>query len=296
MMQDEKSIGETIEPNNCSDCLIHSLDDETVLPSPQDQEPIPLTQRTTIDWRLLPPLPKPRDTKRTQFYRGAIAFGGSTIICVILVHGGFSLWSGERQRESPAWWGFVISVYAVGIIEFLFLLAMYLMDPGVVKRSSVTCFPIPSQVEPYVHSYVLQQQAGNSSKAPHAPPPTELYIQSEGVNEGEIGDTYCVRCLVWRHGKKKYFHCGICQRCVADYDHHCGVFGRCIAGKLPLQGNLPFFYLILLTGGSLYWLAVTARVDVWDWLISSCIDHNQSASVERCRCSLKDAKNVRVFI
>jgi hypothetical protein len=243
----------------------------------QDQEMTSLTAQTPIDWRLLPPLPAPRDDKRNEFRRGAGALGGITIICIILVHGGFSIWSGQIQQNTLTWWAFIIAVYVVGILQLFFLFAMYYMDPGVVKRSSVTCFPIPSQVEPYICSYLQQQpqQQPQQSSNPQqmqllvVPPPVELYIQSEeeeaNDSQGETGDIYCVRCLVWRRGKKKYFHCATCQRCVANYDHHCGVFGRCIAGKLPCQGNLPFFFLTIITGGLLYWLTVIALA----WMFGS---------------------------
>jgi hypothetical protein len=246
----------------------------------QEQETTSLTAQLPIDWRLLPPLLAPRDDKRNEFRRGAGTLGGSTIICIILVHGGFSIWSGQIQRNTFTWWVFIISVYVVGILQLFFLFAMYYVNPGVVKRSSVTCFPIPSQAEPYIRSYLQQQQQlqpqPQQSSNPQqmqlllVPPPVELYIQSEEAEEaddshGETGDIYCVRCLVWRRGKKQYFHCATCQRCVANYDHHCGVFGRCIAGKLPCQGNLPFFFLIIITGGLLFWLTVIALA----WMFGS---------------------------
>lgn len=235
---------------------------------------MPSTYQMPIDWKLLPPLPTPTDRKQKEFQRGAATIGGSAFICIVLVHGSFSLWSGEIQRNSDTWLAFIVAVYAVATLELLFLFAMYYVDPGVVKRSSLTCYPIPAQVQPYIRSYIQQQQEQHQSEQTEyplethlVPPFAELYIQSGEANErgGETGELYCVRCLIWRRGKRKYFHCTTCQQCVDNYDHHCGVFGRCIAGRLPCQGNLPFFYLIILTGGLLYWITVIALA----WMFGS---------------------------
>jgi hypothetical protein len=98
-----------------------------------------------------------------------------------------------------------------------------LQDPGVVKRSPETCFPLPPKVADLIEAGATSEQ-----------------IQQLGNLHGEKG-SFCVRCLVWRGGDNvQPHHCSTCQRCVTHFDHHCGVFGRCIAGD-GLRGNMGFF-------------------------------------------------------
>ena len=100
-------------------------------------------------------------------------------------------------------------------------------DPGVVKRSEETCFPIPAEVADRLRRGLSLEQMGNVT---------------------EDGRPYCIRCLLWRPGglagRSTVHHCGTCQRCVVDFDHHCGVFGRCIAGD-GFAGNMGYFKTIL---------------------------------------------------
>lgn len=105
------------------------------------------------------------------------------------------------------------------------LLGLMWGDPGTLKRSQQTCFPLPTLVSERL-------RAG---------------ISLEGLdNIHENGLVFCVRCCIWRRDtfRDATHHCSICNRCVRDFDHHCGVFGRCIAGK-GMRGNMGFFKGIL---------------------------------------------------
>lgn len=125
------------------------------------------------------------------------------------LHAGFS-----RVILTLIWtWALV----AAGCVGYLFF-----GDPGEIKRSPNTCYPIPVQVAESLTQGLPMDHLRNI--------------------EGPFASSYCVRCLVWRSGDASSgfgfgHHCNTCQRCVSGFDHHCNVFGRCIA-----SGNLPFFY------------------------------------------------------
>ncbi|CAJ1953862.1 unnamed protein product [Cylindrotheca closterium] len=229
-------------------------------------------QTTELDWKLLPPLPAPQEAKHKEFRCGSFVLGGAASLCFVAVLSAFGLSNAQSNIADSI---FVAAVSSLFFVELLCLLAIYHKDPGVVKRSPFTCHPIPPQVQPYVRSYIqTHQQQPNKSNGENdalvqemVPAPSELYISMQDENNSDNGedlssiDTYCVRCLVWRRGKKKYFHCNTCQRCVSHYDHHCNVFGRCIAGRLPFQGNLPLFYMAV--GASVLLYATTAIGLAW---------------------------------
>lgn len=126
-------------------------------------------------------------------------------------------------------------VYTEAAVAIICLLGLMWGDPGVVHRSTDSCFPLPEQV---------------------------LDILNEGkdfsmLKENIVNDegSFCIRCLVWRRSQPgssrfkgdAFHHCSICQRCVRHFDHHCGVFGRCIAGR-GLRGNMGYFRIIIITG------------------------------------------------
>ena len=111
---------------------------------------------------------------------------------------------------------------------------MMLGDAGVVRRTPETCLPVPPEV-------AERLRAG-------APVPETL----RNINSDDGTRTYCVRCFVWRpaglQGRGRPHHCRVCQRCVLHFDHHCGVYGRCIAGDGVRNGNLRYFFTIIVMG------------------------------------------------
>ncbi|CAJ1407812.1 unnamed protein product [Effrenium voratum] len=166
---------------------------------------------------------------------------------------GFVLTTLPRLLAAPLsvelWWTFFVLIYAEAAIAVVCLLYLLFGDPGVIKRSPETCFPLPQEV-------ATRLRRGEAL---------------EGVENIQEGDsTFCVRCLVWRPTKQRSWlaeaaggkmppwlrrclpclrdgrchHCRTCGRCVRFFDHHCGVFGRCIAGTL-VSGNMPFFCTII---------------------------------------------------
>lgn len=118
------------------------------------------------------------------------------------------------------------------------LCAVLKSDPGEVKRSPETCFPMAEALS------------------------TGTALPERNVATVEGDSTYCVRCLVWRRRppsnlqqlslsccgpRTSAHHCSICQRCVPRFDHHCSVFGRCIAGY-GWEGNFKYFVSLIATG------------------------------------------------
>ena len=122
---------------------------------------------------------------------------------------------------------YLLLIYAEAIIAIVALLGLMWGDPGTIKRTPQTCFPLPGAI-------AEQLRAGHRN----------LIGSGRAGNIHERGRTFCVRCLVWRHNETVH-HCRTCQRCVADFDHHCGVFGRCIAGE-GFAGNMGYFKTLIL--------------------------------------------------
>ena len=118
------------------------------------------------------------------------------------------------------------AIYSEAVTAILCLFGLMWGDPGTVKRSPETSFPMPE---------IVAERLRNGRSL-------------EGVgNVNEDGRVYCIRCLVWRPDDTETHHCATCQRCVTDFDHHCGVFGRCIAGD-GCGGNMGYFKTLILMG------------------------------------------------
>lgn len=136
-------------------------------------------------------------------------------------------------------WLALVCIYLEAAVAIGALCGLLCGDPGVVRRSPETCYPVPPEV-------LARLQRGES------------LIGLSNITDQQLGRTYCVRCLVWRPdggsmgsrfpGSSMCHHCATCQRCVTDFDHHCGVFGRCIAGS-GWRGNMKYFKCIISMAG-----------------------------------------------
>lgn len=203
-----------------------------------------------FDISKLPPLQEPLYKLRRQESNVGISLVITVSLILIGVTHGIALTAvGGIMKQSTTWWVFFILIYTESGMALILLAALLLSDPGVVRRSNENSFPIPLQCEDWISAYI-------DGRSHEVQPPNERYI---GCSDADaIGDSYCVRCLVWRRLResKSYFHCSICQRCVMHYDHHCSVFGRCIGGTL-WRGNYRFFVGLIAVGILSYWTSVT---------------------------------------
>jgi hypothetical protein len=189
------------------------------------------------------PLPKPN----LQAMRQQAALGISVVLSLITVINAltFMVISFCGTLDDTAVYTCAALMSTLTAVALACLVGIIFGDPGVIKRSAESSFPLPDEV--------LQRLTGGFALDDLR----NLPFPGAGQEEGAPPKTFCVRCLVWRpHGGH---HCKTCQRCVCDFDHHCGVFGRCIAGKLrPVpSGNWPFFTGILL---AFFWGAVVGIV------------------------------------
>jgi len=191
---------------------------------------------------VLPPLPEP-DRKQQ---RGEARSGASLVVFLIAVILGLSYAVplnqrvGHLNRQTRRVYFVLIHLLAFGALVCLERILRG--DPGVVRRTEKTCSPMPDVVRDRLRE-------GRS-----------LSDLRNVVDKA--GDSYCVRCLVWR--PPRAHHCSICQRCVRNFDHHCGVFGRCIAGTAT-SGNLPFFVAIICIG----YLAALLFVVFFIWAVAT---------------------------
>eukprot|EP01062_Namystynia_karyoxenos_P014533 TRINITY_DN15234_c0_g1_i1.p1 TRINITY_DN15234_c0_g1~~TRINITY_DN15234_c0_g1_i1.p1 ORF type:complete len:241 (+),score=61.88 TRINITY_DN15234_c0_g1_i1:85-723(+) len=170
----------------------------------------------------LPPLPDPDH----HAMNGEAACGTTFVLAIIggLLAATFALV--VPNVSTP------IAIVAIVLMATWTCLALWCLlyllcgDPGRIPRDDSTCFPLPDEVR----AAVLEGRslAGSGMR---------------NIENRAQGQSYCVRCLVWRDDKRSPHHCSVCQRCTLDFDHHCGVFGRCIAGK-----NMPYFKGIIACG------------------------------------------------
>lgn len=204
--------------------------------------------------RTLPTLPEPN----LRIQRGQSAVGCTTVVSITFALIGISHVAVHLVPEFPANVREVLFVllYSAATVAIVCLAGLMLGDPGVIRRSAHSTFPLPLDIS--------ERLAAGSTLS-----------GLDNIRDGTR--TFCVRCFVWRDEAppgltswngachKRLFscrspkphHCSVCQRCVAAFDHHCGFFGRCIAGR-GLGGNMGFFCGVIAAA----WLGLPSTVAI----------------------------------
>ncbi|KAH8048302.1 protein-cysteine S-palmitoyltransferase [Aureococcus anophagefferens] len=183
------------------------------------EQSVPLTSE--IAWTDLPALPRPASRQRTECRMGCGIVLTVVATCIIATHGGVRTLECASRR-----WDWLLYVVYAEAAALLCLAGLVFDDPGTVKRSRLTCEPVPPEARAKLHNM--------------APPNLQNVT-------GADGRTFCVRCYVWRpreppaydgdrfHAHANAHHCSTCQRCVTDFDHHCGVFAAASRARAPRQ-------------------------------------------------------------
>lgn len=190
----------------------------------------------------LPPLPARHYKYYVEPFVGSSVVG---VICAVLVGLTCSAASPSAHtgRAASFAWLAVSSIWLQAIVAALCVLHLLFGNKGEIERHPATCYPIPDPV-------------CQSLMNPDALP---MQRNVDGLN----GNSYCVRCFVWRPGHKLQggpgHHCNTCQRCVVGFDHHCGVFGRCIT-----EANMvPFYTLIIMLFSGMLTAGLTLTAVAW---------------------------------
>mmetsp|Transcript_23855 Transcript_23855/g.33477 ORF Transcript_23855/g.33477 Transcript_23855/m.33477 type:complete len:386 (-) Transcript_23855:368-1525(-) len=264
----------------------------------RDGSTFPILCKIT-DISQLPSLPKPNNIQHIQ-----AAGGIFLVVSLTLIVFGVSqsiLWSYQTLPTS------IIRMFVtLGVVESIVtlgsLIGLLVCDPGTVQRSNDTCFPIPPQIEQALLDKYNKQEKKIAKLCHKNDGDDDDDMTDTNTNhnndDGEIntttnhdevlqhnivtldGDTYCVRCLVWRRRRdpssssstrRRYHHCSICQRCYYDFDHHCSVFGRCIAGKKG-KGNFKYFNMLIVAGiggciTALLAITLTLSYEYGGWIV-----------------------------
>ena len=141
---------------------------------------------------------------------------------------------GAGDLPDNAFWAFIVVLHTEAVVALTCYFYIMFGDPGEVRRTPETCFPIPQEVADWM--------IAQSSDAPPAPLTRNVWGHEDHSKCGKncSNHLYCVRCFVWRPGGTRGHHCRTCNRCVIGFDHHCGVFGRCIAEK-----NIACFFVLI---------------------------------------------------
>ena len=183
------------------------------------EQSVPLTSE--IAWTDLPALPRPASRQRTECRMGCGIVLTIVATCVTATHGGVRTLECAARR----WDWLLYVVYAEAAVALLCLAGLVFDDPGTVRRSRLTCEPVPPEAR---------------AKLQNMAPPNLQNVT------GADGRTFCVRCYVWRpreppaydgdrfHAHANAHHCSTCRRYATDLDHH---FGRRILMLLWSAGE-----------------------------------------------------------
>jgi len=203
--------------------------DDTLALSPRadSQQPlleVPGPDASAEEWLLAFPLSKlPALYTREPEYRSQPLAGTGIVVFFSAIFVAAVIANVKQQDavESVSRIGTLSAISSCVAAAVICLLYLLCGDAGMIRRSAKTCYPIPKEITDRL------QESGAES------------LQWMTNIKGEEGNSYCVRCCVWRPPESH--HCSVCQRCYTGFDHHCDVFGRCI-----VQGNMVCFWLIIL--------------------------------------------------
>ena len=135
---------------------------------------------------------------------------GIVVVLVLITHIG-SLRSGSL--EGGVWWFFFLAIYSEAAIAMFCLFVILYGDPGVIRRSPETCFPLPELVKERLDR-------------------GEALDGLDNLSHEQLG-SYCVRYCVWRPPSAKLKNRGAmpddCDMSVCENgSHHCRTCGRCV--------------------------------------------------------------------
>lgn len=216
-----------------------------------------------------PALPKGDRWKRVAETVFGLLCHGVGLACVVIIHDLLRTVGSARSLQ------FRRVVLGVVYCQFCLTISCHayvLLGPrGAIRRKRSNCLPIPLPCAEHLKARMARAELST-------PDATEVpALPRRNLARYDSGQTYCVRCLVWRNppspapaclplpGGRRFpcpgvcepaesselhpHHCSTCGHCVQAYDHHCALLGRCITptNLLAFKGLLTFTATGLLT-------------------------------------------------
>jgi hypothetical protein len=157
----------------------------------------PESQRAQPTLADLPPLPRPdTSTMNSEACCGCSFVLGLTAILVAITHL-YALDGISVPFSGSKWWEIFGSlIYVEAAVAVGCLAGLMFGDPGTLKRSELSCFPLPPEVA---------QWLGN---ADHPMDPVGPRLGN--VTDPSSGKVFCTRCMIWRPDNTCH-HCSTCQ-------------------------------------------------------------------------------------